>query len=149
MRIEQATMKYLESVSALFDAYLQFYGKPSAPEAARRFIEERLRNGDSYIACAVADGTIAGFAQLYPSFASLSLARCWILYDLFVAPEFRRRGAGHLLLEAAREHGIRTGACGLTLATQIGNRAAQALYESHGWVRDQEFYHYELTLENP
>jgi len=31
-------------------------------------------------------------------------------------------------------------------ATAIDNRPGQALYESLGWVRDEEFYHYELVL---
>jgi GNAT superfamily N-acetyltransferase len=45
-------------------------------------------------------GRLEAVAQLYPSFSSGAMARIFILNDLFVAPEARRRGAGSALLEA-------------------------------------------------
>jgi ribosomal protein S18 acetylase RimI-like enzyme len=35
------------------------------------------------------------------------------------------------------------------LSTARTNSAAQRLYESLGWVRDEEFYEYSLTLQAP
>jgi ribosomal protein S18 acetylase RimI-like enzyme len=49
-------------------------------------------------------------------------------------------------MDRAREHALDTGAGGLSLATQRTNLAAQRLYESLGWQRDEEFFHYELPL---
>ena len=62
------------------------------------------------ILCAVDGGKIVGFAQLYPSFSSVSLRPIRILNDLFVDPDHRRSGAGRALLDAARDHARQTGA---------------------------------------
>jgi len=137
----------LDAVAPLFDAYRQFYGQRSDLAAARAFLAERLARGESVIFVAVAsEGEALGFAQLYPSFSSVSLRRLWILNDLFVGPGVRRGGVGRRLLERAREWAIETEAKGLILATAVTNTAAQALYESCGWRRDDEFQHYHLLV---
>nr|MDP9280734.1 GNAT family N-acetyltransferase [Chloroflexota bacterium] len=149
MPIRRATTTDLDAAAPLFDAYRQFYGQRSDVAAARAFLEERLRRDESVIFLAVADedgGEALGFTQLYPSFSSVSLRRLWILNDLFVAPNGRRGGFGRRLLERAREWAIETEAKGLVLATAVTNRAAQALYESCGWQRDDEFQHYHLFV---
>ncbi|MFW5969155.1 MAG: GNAT family N-acetyltransferase [Halofilum sp. (in: g-proteobacteria)] len=120
--------------------------QPSDLPAARRFLEKRLENGDAHLLCAVTDDGIAGFAQLFPTLDSIALARSWILHDLYVAPRFRRRGVGRMLLREARSLGVRTGASLLTLTTGVDNVNAQGLYEDEGWVRDDAYYAYELHL---
>ena len=92
------------------------------------------------------DGTAVGFTQLYPMFSSVSAARTFILNDLFVVQEARRKGVGIELLKAATRFGRSVGAIRLSLSTAIDNQTAQALYESLGWVRDTEFYAYSLSL---
>ena len=87
-----------------------------------------------------------GFTQLYKSFSSVSMGRLWVLNDLFVAPEARRRGVAVVLMEHAREFAAATGALGLELATATDNLTAQRLYEKLGWKRDDDFYHYALDL---
>lgn len=149
MRIEEVTGERLDTVAELFDAYRQFYGQPSDPAAARRFLADRLENGDAHLICAVAENGIAGFAQLFPTLDSIALARSWILHDLYVAPAFRRRGVARMLLREARALGLRTGASLLTLTTGIDNVSAQALYEDEGWVRDDAYYAYDLHLRTP
>lgn len=146
VQIEAVTLEHLDEVSRLFDDYRQFYGQESDPAACRRFLEERLHNGDAHLVCVVGDGNVAGFAQLFPTLDSIALARSWILHDLFVDPAFRRRGIARMLLHAARELGLRTGASLVTLSTGIDNTNAQALYESEGWVRDDHYYTYDLKL---
>jgi GNAT superfamily N-acetyltransferase len=56
---------------------------------------------------AEADGEALGFTQLYPAFASLSLAPSWILNDLYVEPAARGRGVGEALMQAARDSQFR------------------------------------------
>jgi ribosomal protein S18 acetylase RimI-like enzyme len=87
-----------------------------------------------------------GFVQLYPSFASLSLAPSWILNDLFVDPAARGRGVGEALMQAARELGIANGAAEIFLQTARDNVTAQRLYERLGYQRDDEFLVYTLGL---
>ena len=65
-----------------------------------------------------------------------------MLYDLFVATGARRRGVARLLMERAQQFAAETGAVRLELQTARTNRPAQALYESLGWIRDEQFYTY-------
>ena len=74
------------------------------------------------------------------------MARIFILNDLFVAPEARRRGAGSALLQAAAECGRLAGALRLVLSTEVTNTTAQSLYEKTGWKRDTTFCVYQLAL---
>jgi GNAT superfamily N-acetyltransferase len=145
--IRQATIDDLESLVPLFDAYRQFYRRPSDPDLARQFLRERFQHNESVIFVAVTnDGSGVGFTQLYPSFSSTSAARIFILNDLFVSPQARRKRVGALLLNAAAGFGREVGAVRLTLSTEVMNETAQALYESEGWKRQTEFYSYDLTL---
>lgn len=148
VRVIQATSEHLEALAALFDGYRQFYGEPSDLDGARAFLSERIARGESVLFLALLDlngqEIPAGLAQLYPSFSSTSMQRLWILNDLFVALEGRKHGVGRALLRTAREHAERTGAKGLELMTARDNFAAQALYESMGWLRDEVFLPYTL-----
>ncbi|HXL14497.1 MAG TPA: GNAT family N-acetyltransferase [Methylomirabilota bacterium] len=138
-------------IAPLFDSYRQFYDEPADPGRAAAFIRERLEAGESVIFIAEAGGEGAtealGFVQLYPSFSSVAARRIWVLNDLFVASAARGSGVGRALMEAAREHAIRTGAKRLTLETTTENRRAWSLYENLGYVRQSDsarFYSLEL-----
>lgn len=135
-----------ELVAPLFDAYRQFYGQPPDIDGARQFLAERLGRGESVILAVVEGGRALGFTQLYPSFSSVSMKPIWILNDLYVAEDARRKGVGARLLRAAREHAVKSGAARLVLSTAVTNTTAQALYERDGWRRDDGFFHYEYDL---
>lgn len=147
IEIVQAGAAEVERVTPLFDAYRRFYGQPSDPARARRFLLERMLARESviYVASTAAAGD-AGFCQLYPSFTSVGLARIWILNDLFVRPDARGKGVGRALLERAREHAQTTGAKRVDLQTARTNTTAQALYESFGFERNDVFFQYSLRV---
>jgi GNAT superfamily N-acetyltransferase len=94
------------------------------------------------------DGRPVGFVQLYPVFSSTAARprRLWLLNDLFVLPDARGGGVARALMQRARRLAEETDAVGLELATAHTNLAAQRLYESLGWRRDEKFPRYELTL---
>jgi GNAT superfamily N-acetyltransferase len=144
--VRQATIFDLDLIVPLFDAYRQFYRRPSDPDLARRFLLERFQHHESIIFLAMSGDAAVGFTQLFPSFSVLSAARIFILNDLFVSPEARRRGVASLLLEEAARYARSVGAVRLTLSTEVTNETAQALYEREGWKRQTEFYSYDLTL---
>jgi GNAT superfamily N-acetyltransferase len=146
MEVRLASIEHLEAAAELFDQYRIFYQQPSDLEAAKAFLKERFRDQDSTVFLAWENGEAIGFTQLYPSFSSVSMKRIWILNDLFVAASHRQRGVAKLLVGAAEGYGRETGAVRLALSTQISNASAQKLYESLGYVKDEEFYHYGLRL---
>ena len=146
LRLIEAGIDEVEFAAGLFNSYRQFYQFPSDLEACRSFLRDRLQHGESRVFLVFAKGRAVGFMQLFPSFSSLSLRRVWILYDLFVAADARKLGVGRLLLERAHALAVETGASEISLATAIDNRAAQHAYEVTGWVRDEEFFYYNLVI---
>jgi GNAT superfamily N-acetyltransferase len=145
--IRQTVLADLDVVAGLFDGYRQFYDQVSDLVGARNFLRARVEHGQSVILLAESRGQAVGFTQLYPSFSSVSMARVYVLNDLYVAPSARRMGVGERLLKAASDHAVQMGAVRLSLNTDVKNVPAQALYESMGWARDQKFYAYHLALK--
>jgi GNAT superfamily N-acetyltransferase len=145
--IRQAVLADLDAVVTLFDGYRQFYGQASdeAPPHGL-FCKHALSMGNRWCCWPSHKGQAVGFTQLYPSFSSVSMARVFVLNDLFVAPTARRLGVGEALLNAAADHARQLGAVRLSLTTNVQNLPAQSLYESMGWERDQKFYAYHLAL---
>lgn len=147
MRVFRADLSYLDELAVLFDQYRQFYEKPADLDGCRRFLGERLENGESVVfAARTGSEQTVGFTQLYCSFCSVEMAELIYLYDLFVAPEFRRQGVARALMEAARQYGVARGADRLQLETAVDNTPAQSLYERLGWEKDDVFYTYHLQF---
>ncbi|WP_233531105.1 GNAT family N-acetyltransferase [Paenibacillus alkalitolerans] len=142
--VKQATVHDLNELAPLFDQYRVFYGQPSDEQGAREFMWERFAHLQSVVFAARDErsGETVGFAQLYPTFSSISLKRDWILNDLFVAEKARGQGAAAALLKAAAAYAKETGAKGIGLSTAADNTKAQRLYEAHGFVKDDEFLAY-------
>ena len=134
--ISHATPADLDALARLFDAYRQFYGQMPDLDASREWLRSRLRFGESKVLVARQGGAVVGFAQLYPSFSSVRMARTWILNDLFVASTARRKGVARALLDAAAAFAREDGAAGISLETTRDNDAALALYRAAGWNED-------------
>src|SRR5262245_44496736 len=152
MQVRAAMPSDLPALARLFDAYRVFYRQPSDPAAAEGFLRERFAHGDSHLFVACLDGAppreapLLGFTQLYPSLSSVSMARIYVLNDLFVAPAARRGGVARALLEAAHAFARARGAVRVSLETAVDNLGAQALYESLGYARDVAFHRYHLRF---
>jgi len=150
LSVRRAGLDDLDALAPLFDAYRRFYEQPADPALAREFLRERLARGESVVFVAQEGVTApAGFCQLYPTWCSVEAARTFVLYDLFVAADARRRGVARALMLAAQEHARAAGASRLDLSTARTNATAQALYESLGWRRDDVFLVYNLALRDP
>jgi GNAT superfamily N-acetyltransferase len=143
--VRRAGLSDLPVVARLFDAYRQFYGRTPDLAGAESFLRERLSRNESVVFLAHAGTEPVGFTQLYPSFSSVSLARTFILNDLFVAASHRRTGVASELLRMAVEHARSLGAVRVSLNTDIRNTTAQATYGARGWKRDREFYAYHFA----
>lgn len=150
IEIVRATSGHALLVSPLFDLYRRFYEQDPDPQGAERFITERLERGDSVIFLALlrdsGEQAAAGFVQLYPIFSSVSMRRLWLLNDLYVSAEVRRRGVARALIECAAAFARETGAKGLILETAADNGPAQRLYEGLGWAKDVDHFYYALQV---
>ncbi|OGS05524.1 MAG: hypothetical protein A3G41_07490 [Elusimicrobia bacterium RIFCSPLOWO2_12_FULL_59_9] len=142
LEVRKAGPRDAKILAPLFDAYRRFYRQPSDVRAAERFLRRRLSRKESVVFWVRQGGGALGFAQLYPTFSSITLKRLWILNDLYVLPDGRRQGVAIQLMARARRLALDTGAEGLYLETAAGNRKARRLYEKLGWKREREFYRY-------
>lgn len=148
MNIIRAGLNDLEPVADLFNQYRQFYRQEPDLDGCREFLRDRLARNESVIFVAwTGDHDAAGFTQLYPSFCSVALKPILYLYDLFVAPRFRRQGVGRMLMEEAAVFARQVRADRLTLETAIDNFPGQALYESMGYSKDEDFYTYHFEID--
>ncbi|WP_248926193.1 GNAT family N-acetyltransferase [Paenibacillus hamazuiensis] len=138
----QAVIQDLPRLVPLFDSYREYFGQSKDPAAVERFLFEKFEHRESVIFIAEGEEAMAGFAQLYPSFSSLSLQRVWILNDFFISEPYRHRGTGRRLLQAVKEFATLTGAKGVELSVEHTNERAWRFYEMQGFVMDEEFRHY-------
>lgn len=161
LSVHQATNDDVSEAALLFDQYRVFYQQTSDPLLAEKFIRERIEKNESIIFVVKSSAgnsaeksdiesevgnKLVGFAQLYPSFSSVSAKRTWVLNDLFVIPEMRSKGVGKTLLQQAKSFAESTHAKGIGLQTAITNTSAQRLYESLGYKKNTQFLGYFLEL---
>lgn len=98
-------------------------GEPQEPRGPLNLLPFRRKGSDAPAA------PIIGFAGM------------WILLDeahittIGVAPEYRGRGLGEMLLLNLFEEAMRRGAEWLTLEVRVSNDSAQALYSKYGFTR--------------
>ena len=143
--IKKAEQENLDELSFLFDAYRQFYNQTPDLEGAKKFLLQRMGNNESVIFIAFDDDKAIGFTQLYPIFSSVSMQKAWLLNDLFVNSNIRKKGVGTQLLDAAKQHAAETEAKWLLLSTGCDNETAQSVYENNGWKRVTDVF-YEFVL---
>ena len=138
MNIIQAKEEHLNDLVPLFDAYRMFYEQKSDIESAKQFLKDRITKNQSVIFMAYIEGVAVGFTQLYPSFSSVSMNRIYVLNDLYVDKNYRKKGAGAALLHEAKAICKEQNYRGIGLQTGVEN-PAQFLYESLGWKKEPYF----------
>jgi ribosomal protein S18 acetylase RimI-like enzyme len=143
IKIVQAHLEHIDKVVDLYGGYRVFYGQERDREREKSFLEQRIEKQESVILLAMdEDGDAMGFTQLYPLFSSVTMRRVWLLNDLYVDSNFRRRGVAAALLDSAFDYAKNTGARHIMLETAMDNYDAQKLYEKNGWERDDETFMY-------
>ena len=140
--VRQAVLSDLAELAKLFNEFREFQGERSDLAAAHQFLQARFDHGESVIFVAQDQNLPVGFAQLYPSYSSLSLKRVFVLNDLFVHESGRRKGVATELLAAVEAYASSLGAVRVTLNVARTNKSGQALYEARGWSQDSQFFMY-------
>ncbi len=145
MEIVIAELEDLAELSQLFDEYRVFYQQESELAGGEAFLRQRMENQESYIWLAILDEQVVGFTQLYPCFSSVSLARQWLLNDLYVSPGARRQGVAQGLIKEVLAFSQGMGSKGVLLETAVTNLPAQSLYEKIGFVREKNYQFFYST----
>ncbi|WP_317196550.1 MULTISPECIES: GNAT family N-acetyltransferase [unclassified Pedobacter] len=151
IRIKQIDLTETNLVVGLLNQYRIFYNQFSDIGMAKAFLDERLQHNESIIFVATDSNTqqAIGFTQLYPKYSSVRLTKNWILNDLYVDENYRKQGIGEKLIKAAMGFAKTQGATFVQLETAVDNYTAQHLYESIGFVKqenDSEFFLYKIAL---
>ena len=139
MIIIKAEIQHLKDLVPLFDSYRVFYKKTSNPEAAKQFLKARLEKQDTIIYIAYAEDKAVGFMHLFHSFTSVSMQSLYILNDLFVKKNHRKKGIGVALLNQAKDKAKEDDYKFVVLQTETNN-PAQLLYENMGWKKDDDLH---------
>jgi ribosomal protein S18 acetylase RimI-like enzyme len=92
------------------------------------------------------NGVVVGMVTLCV-FTTLTGSKAY-LDHLAVAPEWRRRGIGRMLIEYAIEEARAAGASRIDLTANATKQAGHALYRSLGF-RERETSNFRLTLGSP
>lgn len=147
MKMTECTAQDVQCAAALFNAYRMFYEQESDLPACHAFIKDNVENRRSRVFLLFdAAGKALGFAQLYPSYCSISMQPYYYLSDLYVDPSARKKGHARYLMQALTAQFTAEGAQRLTLDTATGNRIAQRLYESLGYRQEQVYITYHRIL---
>ena len=140
--VKEAHMDDLAAIVNMIKKYRKFYKVENQnEEEIEQFVKSRLKNAQSKIFLATNEtDKVVGFAQLYPSYSTVSLKPQWILNDFFVEVAYRHKGYGQALMSFVKEY-FRDKAKGFILVTDIDNFTAKSFYEQNGWkTGEHDFY---------
>ena len=122
----------------LVRAYCEFYHSKPSDDALlsliRALIADPAREGTQFLATDA--GCDVGFATLYWSWETTISSRVGVMNDLFVIPEWRRRGVSSALIDACLHRCREHGAARMVWQTAHDNVRAQAVYDHVGATRE-------------
>ena len=116
-----------ESPTAFGSSYSEEVDRPLSMVAER--IDDRLNHVFGAFA---AEGQLIGVTTLRRDGHVKGAHKAYI-YAMYVTPEFRQRGVGRALLDAALARAAKLGLRQVSLSVVTANRAAVHLYESAGF----------------
>lgn len=98
-----------------------------APWSAEEITKDVTAGGNVYVAVAETGGEKAGYGEIR------IVADEAQIYNIAIAPEYRKQGIGEALLMHLIEAGRERGCALVTLEVRAGNEAAMALYKKLGF----------------
>ena len=147
MIVRRASLEDLHPLAVLFDEYRQFYGASTNLKISHQFLQQRFENQQSVIFIHVKDEKITGFVLLYLGFSSVACSKYYLLDDVYVTPIYRRQGVAKQLIDTAILFARHEDAIHISLETQKNNYQSHQLYESMGFMADNEFKTYHCFLK--
>ncbi|WP_269526485.1 GNAT family N-acetyltransferase [Coraliomargarita parva] len=138
LRIGPAELEDVDRIAALLGLLFQqeadFQPDPESQRAGIQALLAAPEMGE-FLLLRDPKGNVLGLLSLLYSISTALGGRVATLEDFIISPEYRGRGWGHRLLDAALEL-ARTRQCKrITLLTDADNHAAQKLYHAYGFKR--------------
>ena len=156
LKIIRANKNHIEGVSILFDFYRQFYKYQKDLKNSKNYIHERIINEESIIFIATDNVKIEravsrmGYKVIMTSKKCLTgtdrLAEVSKKIKADIIEKYRKLGIGRKLMNKSKEFAINNKFSRIELSTSIDNYDAQKLYESLDYIRDKEYYNYDLNF---
>jgi GNAT superfamily N-acetyltransferase len=139
--IRPARHEDADQVAALFNAINSLDGTPPPVTMTAAHVGQHLLGPHPWSLLRVAEieDVIAGFITASPAYDSERAAGCYIVVDLYVRPDFRRRGIARALMAALAAEGRRNGAGCLWWGVDDGDDEATAFYISLGATVEDHF----------
>ena len=148
IKITADNFEFLDVAAFLFNEYRKFYNQESNIEKCKSFLLDRVNKKESEVFLCVDEiNQAVGFMQLYKGFSSVGLRKIYILNDLYVDKKSRGKGVGRFLINEAKKFAIENQVTKITLTTAKTNKVAQSLYESEGYVCEDEYLVYNLEIK--
>ena len=130
-------------IAAVTDAWWALVSEQSEHDDRMVHGATSKRRANHFIRRSVIDGRllVARFDSMIVGIATFSedhhflddTGRIWIIADVWVAPDMRRRGIANRLVKAAERACLELGAREIRLQVYASNEAAQLLYETMGY----------------
>src|SRR5215204_5839800 len=120
-----------------FDPQRFLAASRGTPEGYASFISTQLEDPDAVVLVADDGGGVIGYAYAAIEGYDYMALRgpAGVVHDILVEPEYRGRGVGRMLLDAALAFLKAHGAPRVVLTTAEGNEAAQRLFARAGFRR--------------
>ncbi len=147
MIVRRAEEQDLNQLAVLFDEYRQFHCASSNLDLSYKFLKQRFDNQESVFFIHIKDNVFTGFVLLYLGFSSVACSTYYILDDVYVTPVYRRQGSAKQLIDTAILFARHQNALRITLETQKNNYQSHQLYETMGFIKDNEFQTYHCFLK--
>ncbi len=109
-------------------------GRPLKASTRENLPQALAKRPQAFSFIAYFDNEPAGLINCFEGFSTFKCQPLVNIHDLAVKPEFRGKGIGLALLQAAEEEARHRGCCKLTLEVLEGNKVAQSAYLKFGFA---------------
>ncbi|HLF11670.1 MAG TPA: GNAT family N-acetyltransferase [Gammaproteobacteria bacterium] len=139
LRVSEADLSNPRDAKGLLEVLDSYAADPvgggeSLPEDVQSRLPSMLRELPSaLVLLAFYDDQSVGVAVCFFGLSTFRAQPLLNIHDLAVLPQYRGRGIGRALLDAAEDHARRRGCCKLTLEVQDDNTRARTLYQRFGF----------------
>ncbi|MDR2086744.1 MAG: GNAT family N-acetyltransferase [Dysgonamonadaceae bacterium] len=143
--------QHLKGIATLINAYIEDRmggGTPLSESRQLRLADLLNRHPTTIVLLACCESEVCGLLIAFENISTFTVRPMINIHDIVVLPEYRRKGIGKLLLEAAINTGKEKGCSRITLEVRQDNLPAQQLYKSMDFKETQPpMYYWRKELE--